>query len=107
MKILSTTAFLSGDMLAAIRSFGLADNKRQFRVICRCRGIRDANEKCMRAGLGSGIFISEFTTETGNKDEIAMCLQEDIWITKGGTSITQGYVSVSELIKISDNINTE
>ena len=31
-----------------------------------------------------------------------MCLQEDIWITKGGTSITQGYASASELIKIVD-----
>lgn len=104
-KILGTTAFLYGDMLTAIRSFGYADNKRQFRVICRYRGVKDANEKCMKAGLGSRIFTPSFTTETGNEEEAAMCGKEDIWAAKGGTSPYQGYAPVSELIRITDNIN--
>lgn len=105
MKILGTTVFLYGDMLSAVRSFGYADNKRQFRVICKCRGMKDANEKCIKAGLGSRIFIPGFTTETGNEEEAAMCEQEDIWVAKGGTSPYQGYAPVSELIRIANIIN--
>lgn len=90
MEILGTTVFLYGDMLTAIRSFGYADNKRQFRVMCRCRGVKDTTEKYMKAGLCSRIFTPGFMTETEDVEEVAMCEQEDIWVAKGGTSLYKG-----------------
>lgn len=107
MKILGTTVFLYVDTLTAVRSLGFADNKKRFRTICRCRGMKDVNVKCMKTRLSSRVFTPGLTSETGNEEEAAICEQEDIWVAKEGTRPYQGYAPVSELIRIVDNIKLD
>lgn len=97
MKVLGTNTGLPYEMLLKIRM--LSDKElhhNQFRVICRCRGIADANRKCEAEGLGAKVFLPGWSSITGNKIELELCEAEDIWICKDGT-LGDAYVSIKEL----------
>jgi hypothetical protein len=79
MKVLGTEAFhFGGKRLEAMRAFGYVGTHGQFRIICKCKSMADANRKCAAAGLGEKIFRSDWCCETGNATELAICEQSDI-----------------------------
>ena len=69
----------------------------QFRIICKCKSMADANRKCAEAGLNDKMFVSNWCSETGNEIELQLCEKEDIWISKNGVGYSNGYVAISEL----------
>lgn len=81
MKVLATNASLPYDMLQKLIHLSdkeLPDN--QFRVICKCRGIADANRKCEANGLGEKVFLPGRSSIVVNGKELDLCKEEDIWI---------------------------
>ncbi|MSS07066.1 hypothetical protein FYJ38_00235 [Clostridium sp. WB02_MRS01] len=97
MKVLGTNTGLPYEMLQKISK--LSDKElhhNQFRIICKCKGIADANRKCKEEGLASKVFSPGWTSITGNKTELELCEKEDIWICKNGT-LGDAYVSIKEL----------
>lgn len=81
MKVLATNASLPYDMLQRVTSLSdrnLPDN--HFRVICKCRGIADANRKCEANGLGEKVFLPGWSSIVVNGKELDLCKEEDIWI---------------------------
>ncbi|MCM1235673.1 MAG: hypothetical protein NC489_36725 [Ruminococcus flavefaciens] len=98
MKVLGTNTFLYGDLLDKMHDRGYSGVHNQFRIICKCKGIANANRKCKEIGLHNKIFTSNFTTETGNKIELELCEKEDVWFSINGTNISDGYISAKELL---------
>ena len=97
MKVLGTNVFLYGDILEKIKKLGYTGSHRQFRLVCKCRGIADANRKCKDIGFNRNVFEKGWYSETGNLEELSLCEKEDIWITIDGTSNKKGYVSAKDL----------
>lgn len=80
MKVLATNTSLPYKILQ--RLIHLTDRElpdNQFRIICRCRGIADANRKCEVNGLGEKVFLPGWSTIVVNGKELDLC-KEDIWI---------------------------
>ncbi len=100
MKVLGTNTFLYGNLLDKMSERGYSGSDNQFRIICKCRGVADANRKCKEIGLHDKIFsYNGFTMETGNKTELELCEKENIWFSINGTNIDKGYVSAKELLE--------
>lgn len=83
MKILGTTASIRGNMLKTLRALGADEHHSQFRIVCKCRGLADANRKCEKLGLGYHLFVRDYIAETLNKHEVTLCEKEDVWIRIG------------------------
>lgn len=99
MKVLGTNIFLSGDKYRHVVELGGdRNNRNQFRIICKCRGLKNANEKCAALGLGKNVFSKSYTSETGNKKELKLCEESDVWICIKPSGIING----SEWIKAED-----
>ena len=91
MKVLGTNTELSYEMLQKIKALSTGKiHHYQFRIICRCKGLTDANRKCEAEGL------SGWTDITGNKQELKLCEKEDIWICVDGTNGDE-YISIKIL----------
>lgn len=80
MKVLGTDIFLDNNKAAVLRQHGYKGTHNQFRIICKCRGIDDANRKCKEIGLCDGVFRRDWASQTGDKAELALCEEYDIWI---------------------------
>lgn len=78
MKVLGTTASLNQDMLRAMEAFGFKSAHNQYRIICKCKSLAEANRKCAAIGLGQKVFRSDWCSETGNVTELEICEQTDI-----------------------------
>ena len=52
----------------------------------------DANRKCEALGLGSRVFTSGYTAETGNKEELSLAMDGSVWV-----KLDSRYVNVTEL----------
>ena len=92
--MLGTDCFLYGDMLNKARELGLKRNynSNQVRIICGCTSMADANRKCEALGLGSRVFESGYTTETGNEKELSLAMDGSVWV-----KLDSSYVNVAEL----------
>lgn len=99
MKVLGTNTFFRGKALEKLKNLGYSGHHNQFRIICKCRGINDANRKCNELGICGKVFVANWCSETGNQEELSLCEKEDIWISIGGTNIGKGYISAVELFK--------
>lgn len=98
MKVLGTNIGLPSEYFNKMEE--LCNRKfyhNQFRIICKCKSLADANKKCKTAGLHDKVFVSGWYSETGNKIELELCEKEDIWISKDGTGCGREYISISEL----------
>lgn len=98
IKVLGTTTGLPKaykDKLEELTGREFRHN--QFRIICKCKSVADANRKCKEAGLHDKVFVSGWYSETGNKYELEFCEHEEIGISKSGTGIGNEYFSISEL----------
>lgn len=99
MKVLGATTFLDGEPLRKIKEMGYTGSHNQFRIICKCRGIADANKKCGEIGIHSKVFNPGFCMETGNALELELCEKEDIWISIDGADVSKRYASAKELFQ--------
>ena len=97
MKVIGTEAFLPKNLADIMREYGYKGTHNQFRIICKCRGIKDANQKCIEAGFFNDIFYRGYTSETANEKELELCEQKEIWIAVDGVGISRQYVSAEEL----------
>lgn len=51
IKVLGTNAVIIGSKLNKLHELGMPERERQFRVICGCTGLADANRQCEAAIL--------------------------------------------------------
>lgn len=95
MKVLGTNTSVGFDRLNALKELGYIGHHNQFRIICKCKSMADANRKCEAAGVGSKTFQSTYTSETGNKTELEICEKTDIAFGIDQTGKT--YVTIEQL----------
>ena len=93
IKVLGTNAVIIGSKLNRLHELGAPERERQFRVICGCTGLTDANRQCEAAGLNNRTFQRDFSTETGNSNELEVAGNGGLFI-----SLPDGrFVSANEL----------
>lgn len=96
MKVLGTNIMIGGEKLDTLRKMGYKGYHSQFRIICKCKSMAEANRKCEALGFYKKVFSKDYSCETGNKLELELCEIEDVWICLDGT-IGNRYVKASEL----------
>ncbi|MCR5669677.1 MAG: hypothetical protein K6G10_01610 [Butyrivibrio sp.] len=93
IKVLGTNAIIIGSKLNKLHELGAPERERQFRVICGCTGLADANRQCEAAGLDNRTFQRNFSTETGTSKELEVAGNGGLFI-----SLPDGrFVSANEL----------
>ncbi len=93
IKVLGTNAVIRGSKLNKLRELGVPKHERQFRVICGCTSLADANRQCEVAGLDNRTFQRNFSSETGNSKELEVAGNGGLFI-----SLPDGrFVSSNEL----------
>lgn len=106
MKVLGANVFLTSKWLQAVdeilaeRGLKPRPSHNQYRIICRCRGLKHGNEMCMEQLGLYGTFRPDCTSATGNATELALCEEADIWVNITGTGCPNDkncYVAAEEL----------
>lgn len=85
---------IRGKCLQKMHEMGVPVHKDQFRVICGCTSMADANRQCEAAGLNNKTFESGYTAETGNSKELEIAGKGGLFIKISNDT----YVSVEELL---------
>lgn len=98
IKVLGTAAIIRGKYLQKLHEMGVPAHKDQFRVICGCTSIADANRQCEAAGLNNRTFESGYTAETANDKELELAGNGGLFINISNDR----YVSVEELQEIKE-----
>ncbi len=80
IKVLGTNAVIIGSKLNKLRELGVSEHERQFRVICGCTGLADANRQCEAAGLDDRTFQRNYSAETSNSEEIKIAGNGGVFI---------------------------
>ncbi len=80
IKVLGTDAVIIGSKLNKLHELGVPERERQFRVICGCTGLADANRQCEAAGLDNRTFQRGFSAETGNSKELEIAGNGGLYI---------------------------
>lgn len=80
IKVLGTNAVIIGSKLNRLHELGAPERERQFRVICGCTGLADANRQCEAVGLDNRTFHRDFSTETGNSKELEIAGNGGVFI---------------------------
>ena len=93
-KVLGTTAVIGGKCLQKLHEMGAPAHKKQFRVICGCTSMADANRQCEAAGLNNRTFESGYTDETGNEKELELAGEGGLFIKISNNK----YVSANDLL---------
>ena len=93
IKVLGTAATIRGKYLQKLHEMGVPAHKDQFRVICGCTSMADANRQCEEAGLNNRTFQSDYTSESGNDKELELAGEGGLFIEIAYNR----YVSVEEL----------
>lgn len=107
IKVLATNIMLSGDIgknADALREkYSINTSHNQFRCICGCTSMADANRQMAEAGIGAK-FTSAYTNETGNPYEVNLAKEGGIFIeiTKGNNN--RIFVTIEELKKSLEEI---
>jgi len=90
MKYLGTNVFINGRRLKALKEFGYKGFHNQFRIICLCKSVADANKKCEEAGFGYKVFRQGWYSTTGNKKEMEVCDKQGVAIRVDQTDVVVG-----------------
>lgn len=96
MKVLGTNIMIGGDKLDKLKELGYKGCHSQFRIICKCKSMAEANRKCEGLGFYKNTFSKSYSCETGNKLELELCESEDVWICLDGT-IGNRYIKAKEI----------
>ncbi len=94
IKVLGTAAIIRGKYLQKLHEMGVPAHKVQFRVICGCTSIADANRQCEAAGLNNRTFESGYTAETANDKELELAGNGGLFIEIA----YDRYVSIEDLL---------
>lgn len=97
MIILGTDTFLYGKQLDRMNELGHKGSHNQFRIICRCKDVKDANRKCKALGIGDKVFRAGYYSETENEKELKLCATNDIWLAVDGILGIGDYVPAEEV----------
>ena len=93
IKVLGTNAVIKGSKLNRLHELGAPEREKQFRIICGCTSLTDANRQCEAAGLDNRIFQRDYSTETYNSKELDIAGNGGLFI-----SLPNGrFVSANEL----------
>ena len=76
MKHLRTQIFVFNKYYEALKILGYNSHSRQLPIICKCKGLRDGNEKC--SFIMNKVFEPKYTSETYNENIIEMLKETDI-----------------------------
>jgi hypothetical protein len=98
MKVLGADIFLSRNWVDVLREFGYKGHHGQFRIVCKCKSMADANRKCAAAGLGDRVFRSGWCSETGNEKCFAAVEKSDIAICVDGVT-GEKYVTLEQIVE--------
>lgn len=98
IKVLGTTVVFKGKYLQKIHKMDVPARINQFRVICGCTSMADANRQCESAGLDNRTFQSDYTSESGNDKELELAGNGGLFIEISNDR----YVSVEELQEINE-----
>ena len=63
MKIISTICFVHGEKEALLGAKGIFNGHHQYRIYCKARGVKHANELCQ--DIGYRVFVPDFTGSCG------------------------------------------
>ena len=96
VKVLGTDIFLTGKTLDKLKEKGYTGSRSQFRIICKCKNMADANRKVKPITNIDKTFVTNYCAETGNKKELELCEQEDVWVCVKRSK--DNYVPMSELL---------
>ncbi len=89
IKVLGTNAIITGSKLNKLHELGAPERERQFRIICGCTSLADANRQCEEAGLDNRTFQRNFSVETGNPNELDVARNGGVFISlPGGLFVT-------------------
>ena len=99
VKYLGTFTLLYGNWLDKLIKLGYKGTHRQFRIVCKCHSMAEANRICEGYGLGSKVFLSKYTSETGNDKELELLQNTNVIIARDGINGYE-YVSIDELINM-------
>jgi len=78
--VLGTDVFLHNAYGDVMRMHGYRGYHFQFRLVCRCTGIDNANSICADLGVGSRVFNKTYTSETKNEMALTVTQTEPVWI---------------------------
>lgn len=107
MKVLGTHMMAGQDLSKAMKHFGYNGHHNQFRIICKCKSMADANRKCDAYNLGQKVFRSDYTSGTSNEKELNICEKTDIAFWVGGVN-GNNYVTIEQVQSyIKDGVNNE
>ena len=103
-KILGSCVIIYGKLLEALKLRGYNGTHNQFRVVCRCTGLKDANEKLLSVGIGARTpFRKDYTGETGNKTELEYANKSEIGIAVCVNGVNGNkYATIEELREINE-----
>ncbi|MCD7996439.1 MAG: hypothetical protein LUH21_04310 [Clostridiales bacterium] len=96
MKVLGTDVFLTGSTLDKLKEKGHTGSRNQFRIICKCKSMADANRKVKPITNIDKTFVTNYCAEAGNKKELELFEHEEVWVRVDQTG--DNYISMSELL---------
>jgi len=96
-KYYGTYSNISGEMYDKIVQLGYKGSHNQFRIVCKAKSMAEANRKASSYGLSNKTFSRDYTSETGNSNEIEMADKFEFIIN---TEICHGksYTGIKELL---------
>lgn len=98
LKYYGTLTLIYGDQIKRIRQLGFNGHHNQFRIVCKAKSRAEANRIAESLGLGSKVFMPDYTCETGNKEEIEFADKYGTIISINGSS-GGSYIDAKELNK--------
>jgi hypothetical protein len=84
-KYYGTLAIIGGGKANKLKELGYKGTHYQFRIVCKAKSMVEANRKAESFGLGTKVFRSNYTCETGNKLEIEMADKYNFIVALDGT----------------------
>lgn len=96
IKVLGTDTVIIGSKLNKLHELGAPEHKRQFRIICGCTSLADANRQCETAGLDNRTFQRDFSAETGNLMELEIAGEGGLYVVLPGGR----FISVTNLTEV-------
>jgi len=85
-KVMQTEFFPSTKWLERLEKVGYSSNRRQITIVCKCAGIKDANQKRDKYGMESRIFDSTYAHQTYNENELLFMENTEIAFVMGRSS---------------------
>lgn len=97
-KYYGTLILISGSPYKKLIELGYKGCHHQFRIVCKAKSIAEANRIAESYNLGSKVFRSEYTSETGNALEIELADKYGFIINISGSLGGGKYIDIKNII---------